>query len=77
MSNRGIMKDWRSHCRQVFHYAYSSYIQASNQAIKGQKPLTKAQKSPKAKKKNYTKIENFKKLHKNKHRKGYMTSPPP
>jgi len=42
-----------------------TYIQASNQVIKDQKPNTTAQKSPKAKKKNYTKIENFIAFHKN------------
>jgi len=24
------MRDWRSHCRQVLHYVYLTYIQASN-----------------------------------------------
>ena len=43
--------------RGVFHHAYWTYILASNQAIKGQKPITKALKPPKEKKRNYTKIK--------------------
>ena len=55
------MKNRKLQCRQVFHHAYSTYIQASNRATKGQKLITKVQNSPKAKKKNYAKIEKFSK----------------
>ena len=53
------MKNQKLYCGQVFCHAYSTYIQANNQAIKDQKLITKTQKSPKAKKKNYTNIEKF------------------
>jgi len=56
MWNEVIMRHRKQHCRQVFHHAYSTYIQACNQAIKGQKPIRKAQNFPKAKAKNYTKF---------------------
>jgi len=58
----------------VFHHAYPTYIQASKQAIEDQRPITKAQKSPEAKKKNYTKIKKFsQKIYTTK---GYMTFHP-
>jgi len=37
MSNGVIMRDRRSYYRKVFHYAYSIYIQANNEAIKDKK----------------------------------------
>ena len=40
----------------MLYHAYSTYIQASDQAIRDQKPIEKAIKIPKAKK-NWTKVE--------------------
>ena len=56
---QGSYKNRKLHFRQVFHRAYSAYIQAGNQAIKDQKPIKKVQKSRKTKKKNQTQIERF------------------
>jgi len=61
----------------VFYHTYSTYIQASNQAIRNQKPSQKGTNIPKAKKNLYEINE----LHKNRKNtkicaKGYMTSTP-
>ena len=71
MCNGIIMSGRSSHYEQVLNHTYFTDIQASNQAIKNQKPIIKAQNFDKSKKKNYKKIENF---HKKKCTKGYMTS---
>jgi len=70
------MKKRKLRCRQVFCHAYLTYMQATNQAINDQKLITKAQKSPKAKTKNFTKIKKFKNFHKNMHRRAYHFPPP-
>ena len=56
------MKNQNSHRRQLSYYAYSTYIQVSNQAIRDQKPIKKAQKSSKPRET----IQQLKKFHKNK-----------
>ena len=55
------MKNQKPHHRQVSYHAYTTYIQAINQAIKDQKSIQKGIKIPKVNKK-YTNIEI---LHKN------------
>ena len=64
------MTNKRSHIRQVFYHVYSTYIQASNQAIADEKQIYKGKKILEAKK-NCTKIEKFSQQI---CAKGYMTS---
>ena len=66
------MKSRKSHFRQVPYHAYSTYIQTSNQAIRGQKPIKKEQTTPKPRKL-YKKMKIF---HKNMCKKGIRLPPP-
>jgi len=59
MCNGIIMSGRSSHYEQVLNHTYFTDIQASNQAIKNQKPIIKAQNFDKSKKKNYKKLKIF------------------
>jgi len=65
------MQNHKSHHRQVLYHAHLTYIQATIQAIRDQKPIKKGTKIPRAKKK----IQKLKKFHKIRTKK-YMTSHP-
>jgi len=53
-----IMKNQNLQHWQVFYHAYSTYVQASKQAIRDQKPTLKGTNIRKARKKLY-KMDNF------------------
>ena len=50
------MKNKKSQHRQVSHHAYSTYIKASNQAIRDQNPIQKGTNTKKVKR-NYARIK--------------------